>query len=124
MDTTPKIFNSLFCFLFIFIANNINAQIPESGTYTYDVAFAEWDGKSLDCTVEVIISGDSITIINNGSLSGEKGEIIETGKIVKHKPTGQWIIATSPEDEYAEEVGGCSDGPSIIDFKNKKWWTC
>lgn len=99
-------------------------QFPKAGTYEYEVAFAEWSGKSLGSTVTVIISGDSITIINNGSLSGTKGEIIEHGKIVKHKSTGQWIIATQPEDEFAEEVGGCSEGPRVIDFKKKKWWTC
>ena len=47
-------------------------------------------------TVTVLISGDSIKIINNESLSGKKGQIIEHGKIVKHKSTGQWIIATKP----------------------------
>lgn len=99
-------------------------QIPKSGTYQYDVAFAEWSGKSLGSTVTVVISGDSVKIINNGSLAGKKGEIIEQGRIMKHKFTGLWIIATKPEDEFAKEVGGCSDGPRIIDFKNRKWWTC
>ena len=99
-------------------------QIPKSGTYEYEVAFAEWSGKSLGTTVTVVISGDSVKIINNGGLSGKKGDVIEYGKIVKHKTTGQWIIATKPEDEFANEVGGCSDGPRVIDFKNKKWLTC
>lgn len=72
----------------------------------------------------VVISGDSVKIINNGGLSGKKGDVIEYGKIVKHKATGQWIISTKPEDEFANEVGGCSDGPRVIDFKNKKWLTC
>jgi hypothetical protein len=71
-----------------------------------------------------VISGDSIKIINNGSMPGRKGDIIEQGTIIRHKFTGQWIIATKPEDEFAEEVGGCSDGPRVIDFKKKKWWTC
>ena len=25
----------------------VSGQIPKSGTYTYDIAFAEWGGKSL-----------------------------------------------------------------------------
>ena len=102
---------------------NIRAQIPTSGTYRYSVAFAEWGGKSLGSTVIVVISGDSIKIINDGSMSGEKGKIIDQGRIVKHK-SGKWIIARKREDEFADEVGGCSEGPSEIDFKNKKWWTC
>lgn len=108
----------------LFLATATLGQIPKSGTYQYDVAFAEWAGKSLGSTVTVVISGDSIKIINNGSLPGRKGDIIEQGRIRKHKFTGQWIIATKPEDEFAEEVGGCSDGPRVIDFKKKKWWTC
>jgi hypothetical protein len=112
---------SLVIFLFSFVPATL-AQIPESGTYEYSVAFAEWGGKSLGSTVTVIIAGDSIKIINNGSLSGRKGELIEEGKIVRHKATAKWIIATKPEDEFAEEVGGCSDGPRVIDFTSKKWW--
>jgi hypothetical protein len=100
------------------------AQIPGSGTYVYSIAFAEWGGKSLGSTVTVIISGDSIKIINSGSLSGRKGEIIEEGRIIRHRTTAKWIIATKPEDEFAQDVGGCSDGPRVIDFKEKKWWTC
>lgn len=110
--------------LLILTATNFYGQIPPNGTYEYEVAFAEWDGESLESKVIIIISGDSIKVINNGSLSGERGEIIEEGKIIKHKPTGHWIIAIKPEDEFAEKVGGCSDGPRVIDFKNKKWWTC
>ena len=110
--------------LLLSVATATLGQIPKSGTYQYEVAFAESAGKSLGSTVTVLIFGDSIKIIDNGSLSGKKGEIIEIGKIMKHRPTGQWIIATKPEDEFAEEVGGCSDGPRVIDFRNKKWWTC
>ena len=106
--------------LLLFVAAITLGQIPKSGTYEYEVAFAESSGKSLGSTVTVLISGDSIKIINNGRLSGKKGQIIEHGKIMKHKSTGQWIIATKPQDEFAEEVGGCSDGPRVIDFTNKE----
>jgi hypothetical protein len=114
----------LFGFVSLFVTATAIGQIPESGTYEYQVAFVEWSGKSLRSTVTVIISGDSIKVINDGSLSGKKGGIIERGKIMKHKSTGKWIIATKPEDEFADEIGGCSDGPRVIDFKNRKWWTC
>ena len=40
----------------------VNGQIPKSGTYTYDIAFAEWDGKSNGATCTVIIKGDSIKV--------------------------------------------------------------
>ncbi len=102
------------------------SQKPKNGIYTYAVAFAEWQGKSLGTTCTVKIKGDSITIINNGTgnLTGKKGEILETGIILKHQKTGKWIIAHSLKDKYAKEIGGCTDGPSIIDFKRKKFWLC
>ena len=117
---------NLCCLLLVlFISSGIYAQKPKNGTYTYTIAFAEHQGKSLGVTCTVIIKGDSIKVIHNGNpnLSGEKGEIIDEGIIIKHK-SGKWIIGQSPEDKNAEEIGGCSDGPLVIDFKNKRLWTC
>jgi hypothetical protein len=100
------------------------AQLPKNGTYIYDVAFAEWQGRSLGATVMVEIKDNTIVVKCNDGLSGEKGEIIDSGIIMKHQKTKQWIIGHRPEDKYAEEVGGCSDGPIVIDFKRKKVWLC
>jgi hypothetical protein len=101
-----------------------NGQIPKSGTYTYDIAFAEWGGKSNGATCTVIIKGDSIKVIHNGSnLTGKKGKILDKGIIMKHKKTGKYIIARTPEDQDTDEANGC-EGPSIIDFVRKKFWTC
>lgn len=111
-------------FLLSIAALNVHAQKPKNGTYKYTIAFAEWQGKSLGSTCTVRISGDSITIINNGTVSGKKGEVIESGLIMKHIRTGKWIVAHSPADKYAKEIGGCTDGPPVIDFKNKKFWLC
>ncbi len=52
-----------------------------------------------------------------------EGELIEKGTIMKHK-SGKWIIGRSKKDRYAPEIGGCSDGPTMIDFKKKMYWTC
>jgi hypothetical protein len=114
--------------LLIFIGNCINtasAQKPKNGIYTYQIAFAEWGGKSLGATCTVIIKGDRIKVLHNGTrgLSGSKGEILDSGIIVLHK-SGKWIIGHSIKDKNAKEIGGCSDGPTVIDFKRKKWWTC
>lgn len=113
------------CFLFISYIGS-NAQKPGNGTYKYSVAFAEWRGQSLGSTCTVIIKGDSIKVVHNGrgTLSGRKGDVIDQGVIVKHTKSGKWIIAHHPEDKNAAEVGGCSDGPSVIDFKRKKFWRC
>jgi hypothetical protein len=112
------VFNSMFF--------TVHAQKPKNGTYTYSIAFAEWGGKSLGATCTVVIKGDSIKVIHNGkaNLSGNKGDIIAEGIIMKHKKTGKWIIGHDVKDKDAEDVGGCSEGPSVIDFKGKKFWTC
>lgn len=100
------------------------SQIPSNGSYIYDIAFAEWNGSSMGMTVTVIIKGDSVKIINNNThlTLSKKGDTIDHGKLIKHK-SGVWIIAKSKADQTAE-VGGCSGGPAVIDFKNKKYWMC
>ncbi|MFT3935305.1 MAG: hypothetical protein QM726_16890 [Chitinophagaceae bacterium] len=102
------------------------AQKPSNGIYTYAIAFAEWNGKSLGATCTVIIKGDSIKVVHNGkaNLTGKKGDIIDQGIIMKHTKTGKWIIGHAIKDKNAKSIGGCSDGPSVIDFKRKKFWSC
>lgn len=89
------------------------------------VVFAQWEGKSLGVSCSVYIKGDSITLIHDGSnLSGNEGEILEQGILMKHVSTGKWIIANDPQDIYALEIGGCTGGPTIIDLIDKQVWFC
>lgn len=100
-------------------------EIPPDGKYRYDIAFAEWEGKSMGEKVTVIIQGDSIKIVYEGDgqlTQTKKGDIIDQGLIIKHK-SGAWIIGTQ-SDTDVDVYGGCSGGPAIIDFKNKKYWMC
>jgi hypothetical protein len=115
-----------FLFFFILIsAYNSCGQKPKNGTYTYSIAFAEWDGKSNGATCSVIIRGDSIFVLHNGTgnLTGKKGDTLDKGIIMKHKKTGKYIIGHNPSDSNAPEANGC-DGPSIIDFRKKLFWSC
>ena len=104
----------------------VSAQKPKDGTYTYAIAWAEWGGQSLGATCTVIIKGDSIKVIHNGApnVTGNKGDVYAEGIIMKHTKTGKWIIGRNKKDKDAKEIGGCSEGPSEIDFKNKKFWSC
>ena len=97
------------------------AQKPANGTYTYKLCYTEWSGCYNTCTV--VIKDDSITVYSNEDLSVPKGEIIEKGRIVQHK-SGQWIIAHKPEDINADKIGACRKGPTIIDFKRKRYSSC
>ena len=82
--------------------------------------------KIFSATCTVIIKGDSVKVIHNGkgNLTGNKGDIVDARIIMKHTKTGKWIIGHNIKDKEAKEIGGCSDGPSIIDFKRKSFWSC
>ena len=100
--------------------------IPPDGTYRFDIAFAEWEGKSMGEKVTVVINSDSIRIIYEGDgnlTNAKKGDVFDQGKIMKHK-TGVWVIGKSKSDAQADEIGGCSGGPAVIDFKGRKYWMC
>ena len=118
---------SLLAFLIPFFTCLLTfGQKPKDGSYTYSIAYAEWGGKTLGSTCTVKIKGDSIFVIHNGnkSVTGKKGEIFDQGIIMKHKKTGKWIIGHNIKDKDAKEIGGCSDGPSVIDFSRKIYWSC
>jgi hypothetical protein len=116
----------LFSFILFCTVMIAYGQKPKNGIYTYKIAFAEWSGQSLGATCTAVIKGDSIKVIHNGkgNLTGKKGDILDQDIIMKHNKTGKWIIGHSPKDKNAAEVGGCSGGPSVIDFKRKMFWSC
>jgi len=101
------------------------AELPPDGTYRYEVAFAEWNGISMGEKMTVIIKGDFVQVIyeGDGKLTNTKaGEVFEEGVFRKHV-SGDWIIAHTAADLQAEH-GGCTGGPTIIDFRNRKYWMC
>ncbi|MEO7263824.1 MAG: hypothetical protein ABIW38_02875 [Ferruginibacter sp.] len=100
-------------------------EYPADGIYRYDMAFAEFQNKSMGEKVTVIINGDSIKIVyeGDGKLTAAKGAILDEGIIVKHK-SGVWIIAHHIKDAELDVFGGCSGGPAVIDFPRKKYITC
>ena len=111
--------------LVVSLSANASDILPD-GTYKFTYGFEEYTGRDLDTTCTVIIKGKSVKIIHDGSkrLKGAKGKILDQGILVKHKRTGKWIIGKSAKDALAPEVGGCVDGPNIIDLKKKIYWSC
>jgi hypothetical protein len=114
-----------FTYLFLIHAVFSFSQKPKNGIYTYSIAFAEWNGKTNNTTCSVIIKGDSIKVLHNGTgnLTGKKGDIIDQGIIMKHNKTGKYIIGHEIDDVDAPVIDGC-EGPSIIDFIKKLFWSC
>lgn len=100
-------------------------EIPPSGTYTYDIAFAEWNGHTLDYKALVYIQGDSVEVyLLHGKLTGVPPRGGLAGGRLRKRRSGVWIISSDPADVNAEEVGGCTDGPPVIDLKKKVFWMC
>jgi len=101
-------------------------EIPPDGTYIYDIAYAEWQGRSLGEKVKVVIKGNAIKIIAIGrsSVGVNDGEIIDEGTLIKHNVTGDWLITNDPSDADLDAYGGCVGIAMVIDFVNKKYWTC
>jgi len=89
-----KIIFSLFLF---FLASCSNEQPIQSGSYVFKHKYAEHPGlESISFDVE--IDGLKVTVT--------------------------WLIVHNKSDEQAEEVGGCTDGPTVIDLEKKIYWTC
>lgn len=112
---------------FVFFYFSASAKEWEDGRYEYAVVYDEWGPGKLEGRCFVIIKGDSATVIEYSGQeidSAEKGTIMDSGKIMKHKKTGKWIIAHSPADVNAEDIGGCTDGPTIIEFDNRIYHGC
>lgn len=100
--------------------------VPSDGTYRFDVAFEEWEGKSMGEKITIVIKGDSIEVVYEGDgdlTNAKKGDVFDRGIILKHK-TGVWIIGKSTSDSQLDEIGGCSGGPTVIDFKRRKYCMC
>lgn len=92
-------------------------SIPQ-GKMSYGLYFAEFDGRIKNLPVEIIITGNKIIVYNNEKNPLTGGKIIIEGILLKHK-SGKWIIGEMEADRNVEEVGGCSGGPTPINFKSK-----
>jgi len=98
-------------------------QKLDSGTYIFKYCDLEYN-KCLS-TCKVLIRKASITICTTKELAKaitltKEGDIINHGIILKHK-SGKWIIGKSKKDMIAKEIG--FEGPAIIDFKKRQYWT-
>lgn len=99
------------------------AQKLRTGTYTFDYCDLEYPLCLGPC--KVVIKEDSISIYATKELAQritftKEGDLINRGIILKHK-TGKWIVGKSVKDANTNEIG--YDGPAIIDFKKKQYWT-
>jgi len=94
-----------------------------SGEYEFKLIDAEYE-QEVAYPAHVTIEGTHIkvVVISSGG-PFHRGQLIADGTIWWHQ-SGQWIVASSPEDFDAEEVGGCSGGPFTIDVQRRAIWFC
>ena len=105
-------------------ASAVDPPLPiPDGVYIFHHRFAEHpDMPSIDLTAK--IKGRHVVLINTGSSAAFPNGVIAQGTLMWHLQSKQWIIGQAPGDRSANEVGGCSDGPEVIDLANRVYWTC
>jgi hypothetical protein len=109
--------------IFIFTGLLSFSQIPKSGIYTFRYCDLEYNKCLGSC--KVVIKGNHIVLYATKELAENRtftkeGDIVDQGIILKHK-SGKWIIGKTRKDVNAKQIG--VDGPPILDFKKKQYWT-
>jgi hypothetical protein len=121
-----KTFLALCIILFVPLAYSaeIKRDLPiKNGDYQFQHKYAEHPHlKSIHFLVK--IRGSHIAVSNAERSDVFPIGLIEEGTLMFHVGGQEWIISTSPNDIKAKEVGGCSDGPNVVDLIKKIYWTC
>lgn len=96
--------------------------IPD-GEYTFHHRFAEHPTMpSVD--MQVRFHDGRTTVTNTTPASPFPVGVIADGVLLWNGKRGTWIIGRTPADRDATEVGGCSDGPEVVDLEQRIYWTC
>ena len=112
--------NQFIIFSIFFTATSF-AQIPKSGTYTYNYCDEEYNRCLEKCKVK--IQGNKIWIYAPANLSGIKeGALFESGTLYKHA-SGKWLIIHYKDKRSIKKLDTNADPFSWIDFKRKRYWT-
>ncbi|MBP6430585.1 MAG: hypothetical protein KA319_02375 [Ferruginibacter sp.] len=108
--------------VFLLVINTKAQKLPKGGTYFLDFIDMEYQGKKYG-TCKAVVKGNRIKLYVVKGCYQKPGMLIEEGILLIHK-SGKIIIGGKKTDRNATEIGGCSDGPRIIDFKKKRYETC
>lgn len=101
------------------------SQPLADGKYIFEHKFAEVGHHKIESIkLSVIIKGNHITVINNDRSDVFPKGLLEEGTLMWHAKSSEWIIGNSTSDRNAVDVGGCSDGPTVVDLEKRIYWTC
>lgn len=70
------------------------------------------------------ITGTRLVLVNRKPSSVFPLGVVAEGELMWHAASKQWVLGRDPADRTAEEVGGCSDGPEVMDLMKRVYWTC
>jgi hypothetical protein len=94
-----------------------------SGRYVFQHRFAEHPTIP-SIPLDVTISGTRVVVVNPKASDPFPSGVIAEGQLMWHAASKQWILGRETADSAALDVGGCSDGPEVVDLVNKIYWTC
>lgn len=94
-----------------------------SGEYTFQHRFAEQPTMP-SIALKTTISGKHIVLVNPTASDVFPEGVVAEGDLMWHAASKQWVIGEDPSDRTAKEVGGCSDGPEVVDLQRRIYWTC
>ena len=96
---------------------------PRDGSYRFEHRYAE-HASLPGFAVTVVVRKGRVSVINPQAEDQFPRGTIDGGLLLWNHPTRQWIIGQSAADAYSDNVGGCSDGPTVVDFQRRIYWTC
>ena len=74
--------------------------------------------------VTATINGTHIVLVAPQAFGPFPAGVLAEGELMWHPTSKQWIIGQAPSDRSLQDVGGCSDGPEVVDLIGKVYWTC
>lgn len=121
---TKRCLATFLCCAIRISAGHADEVLPiKSGEYTFQYRDAEFSNSS-GFPVRVSICGRRIVVTNPKSHGSIPAGIVEKATLMWHSKSHQWILGHRDVDHEAPEVGGCSGGPNVIDFRTRIIWSC
>jgi hypothetical protein len=74
--------------------------------------------------LKATLRGKRIVLRNPKAAGPFPAGVLAEGELMWHPASRQWIIGTDRADSSARDVGGCSDGPEVVDLVRRIYWTC
>lgn len=99
-------------------------QIPlVSGQYVFQHRFGEHPTIP-SIPLNVTVRDSHIVVVNPNASEPFPAGVLAEGELMWHAASKQWLIGREASDKSAQDVGGCSEGPEVIDLASKIYWTC